>query len=129
MVSPSLSCSTIFYFPVKVQVLIPLFTFFKFSLWSARTAKFTIQQVLFFCWLPLGLVVWPRLGDLSVSPNVREVYASLFPAQILGCAYTMDNMIKFQFLAQFPVDHFAHPFMSSFTLFCANLLYIIILLL
>ena len=54
-----------FQFHSKVEVLIPLFTFFSFILWSARTAKSTILQVLFFfffCWLLLKLVFWPGLG-------------------------------------------------------------------
>ena len=54
-------------------------SFFSFSfnltLWSAGTVQFTIWLVLFFCWLSLGLVVWPRLGDPSVSRNTREVCA------------------------------------------------------
>ena len=37
--------------------------FFSFILWSARRAKSTILQVLFFCRLLLRQVVWPRLGD------------------------------------------------------------------
>ena len=36
---------------------------FSFILWSAETAKSTILQVLFFCWLLLSLVFWPGLGD------------------------------------------------------------------
>ena len=36
---------------------------FCFILWSAGTAKSTILQVLFFCWLLLSLVSWPGLGD------------------------------------------------------------------
>ena len=36
---------------------------FSFILWSAGTANSTILQILFFCWLFLGLVFWPRLGD------------------------------------------------------------------
>ena len=36
---------------------------FNFILWSAEIAKSTILQVLFFCWLLLSLVSWPRLGD------------------------------------------------------------------
>ena len=36
---------------------------FGFTLRSAGTAKFTIRQVLFFCWLSLGLVVWLILDD------------------------------------------------------------------
>ena len=31
----------------------------------------------FFCWLSLGLVVWPRLGCPFVSQNPGEVYAFL----------------------------------------------------
>ena len=30
----------------------------------------------FFCWVSLGPVVWPRLGDLFVSQNPREFYAT-----------------------------------------------------
>ena len=44
--------------------------FFTFTLWSTGTAKSTIWQVLFFkyfCWLSLGLVVRPILGDPFVS--------------------------------------------------------------
>ena len=36
---------------------------FNYTPWSARTAKSTIRQVLFFYWLSLGLVFWPRLID------------------------------------------------------------------
>ena len=42
----------------------------------------------FFCWLSLGLVIWPRLGDLFEFQNPREVCASLSPGWILDCAYT-----------------------------------------
>ena len=35
----------------------------KFTQWSAITAKSAIWQVLFFCWLSLGLVVWLRLDN------------------------------------------------------------------
>ena len=41
-----------FQFPSKVEVFIFFLLSFNFTLWSARTAKFTILQVLFFCcWL------------------------------------------------------------------------------
>ena len=49
---------------------------FNFTLWSVETAKFTIQMVLFFCWLSLGLVVWPWLGDRYGSQNPREICTS-----------------------------------------------------
>ena len=62
--------------------------YYDFILLSARTAKFTIQQILFlFCWVWLGLVVWMRLGDPFLSQNSRAVCASHFPGRILGCAY------------------------------------------
>ena len=40
---------------------------FNFTMWSVKTAKSTIQQVLFLWWLSLGLIVWPRLNDPFVS--------------------------------------------------------------
>ena len=50
---------------------------FSFILWWAGTAKSTILQILFCCccccWL-LGLVFWPRLGDLSVCQTPKGVY-------------------------------------------------------
>ena len=62
---------------------------FNFTLWSARTAKSTILQVLFFCWLLLGLDVWQRLGHPFVSENPRGVSACHSPEQMLCCAYTI----------------------------------------
>ena len=43
----------------------------------------------FFFLLSLGLVVWLRLEDPFVSQNPREVYASHFSGQMLGCTYTI----------------------------------------
>ena len=52
---------------------------FSFTLWSAGTAKSTIRQVLFFfCWLSLGLVVWPKLDVPLVSQNLREFVRLIF---------------------------------------------------
>ena len=78
-----------FQFPSKVEVFILLFTFFQFILWSAGTAKSTILQVLFFCWLLLGLVFWPRLGDPSVRQSPIGLYVRYFLGQVLGCVYTI----------------------------------------
>ena len=42
-----------------------------------------------FCWVLLGLVAWPRLGDPFVSQNPRVVCVSHSPGKILGFAYTI----------------------------------------
>ena len=67
---------------------------FSFILWSAGAAKSTILQVLFFfffffCWLLLGLVFWPGLGDPLVCQSPIGVYAWHFFGQVLDCAYTI----------------------------------------
>ena len=63
---------------------------FSFILWSAGTAKSTILHILFFfCWLLLGLVIWPRLGDPCICQSPIEVYVCHFLGQVLGCAYTI----------------------------------------
>ena len=56
---------------------------FSFILWSAGTAKSTILQVLFFCWLLLGLVFWPRLGDPCVCQSPIGVYVCYFQGLLL----------------------------------------------
>ena len=70
---------------------LPFFShYFSFILWSVRTAKLTILQVLFsFCWLLYGLVSWPKLGDPFVCQSPIGVYVCHFLGQILGCAYTI----------------------------------------
>ena len=94
--------SIFFHFFIKAQVLILVL---EFTLWLAKTAKYTILQVLlFFIWLLLGLVVWPRLGDPFVFENPRGV-----------CAFV--RMVKFQLLAQFPLDHLSYPVVSCLILF------------
>ena len=63
---------------------------FSFTLRSARMAKSTIRQVLFFISrLSLDRVVWTRLDDLFVSRNLKEFYVSHFPGRIPSCAYTI----------------------------------------
>ena len=52
-----------FQFLAKSRYLSFFWLSFRFILWSAGTAKSTILQILFFCWLLWGLVFWPGLGD------------------------------------------------------------------
>ena len=85
----------------KFQVLIFPLAFFQFPLWSVKTAKPTIRQILFFFLFFLFffffvvvvdyhyLVVWPRLDEPFVSQNLREFCASRFPGRILDCTYTI----------------------------------------
>ena len=42
-----------------------------------------------FCWLLLGLVFWPRLGDPCVCLSPIGVYVCYFLRQVLGFAYTI----------------------------------------
>ena len=70
---------------------------FSFIQWSAGTAKSSIRQVIFFCWLLLGLVVWSRLGD------PREFFA--FHSQDVFWDMHIQFVRMFKLLVQFPVDH------------------------
>ena len=54
---------------------------------DSRDSKVHNSTSSLFCWLLLGLVVWPRLGDPVVSQNPKWVRVSHSPGQILGCAY------------------------------------------
>ena len=74
-------------------------------------AKSTIWQVLiFFCWLSLGLVVWPRLCDLFVSQNPREVYASHSPGWIPSCSYTTCLYGQISILCTYYYYHYFAPY-------------------
>ena len=80
---------------------------FNFTLWSAGTAKFTIQQVLFFflsitrsgC---LAKIRW----SVCISKSQRSLCISFFRT---GSGLGIYHLFRFQFLAQFPVDHLLHP--------------------
>ena len=106
-----------FQFSCKVQLFVSLFVFLQFYSAVSRNGKVHnlagslsfFLSFFFFCWLSLGLVIWPRLDDLFVSQNPREFCASHFSGQILGFANIIFDMLKFKVLAQFPVDRLAHP--------------------
>ena len=91
LVLPSFSCFPVFFqFSSKVRVLILFFTFFQFySVVCQDNKVHNSASSLFCCWLLLGLIVWPRLGDPFVSQNPRAVCVSHSPGQILGCSYTI----------------------------------------
>ena len=98
---------------------------FNFILWSAGTANSTVLQVLFFVFfvvflfllLSLGLVVLRRLGDpffVSKSQPSLCISFSSTDAGLLHIAFV--RMVKFKFLARFPVDHLTHLVISSLIL-------------
>ena len=97
---------------------------YSFYLVCIVLPNFSPRFSFFFRWISLGLVVWPRFGDLFVSQNPGDVHAFHFPRQILGCAFAC--MIKFLFLPHFPVDPPA-TVVSSFFPFYANLIHLLIM--
>ena len=79
-----------FRFSSKVESLISPFTFFQFYSVVSRDSKadnFADLLFFFFCWLSLGLVFWPRLGDPFVCQSPIGVYVCHFLWRVLGCAY------------------------------------------
>ena len=74
-----------FQFPSKVEVFILLFTFFQFySVVSRNCNDNNFANCLFFCWLLVGLVFWPRAGDPCVCQSPKGVYVCHFLGQLLG---------------------------------------------
>ena len=65
----SLSCSIVFQFSSKVKVFIFLFAFFQLNSMVCWDGKVLYSTGSPFCWLSLGLVVRPRLGDPFVCQN------------------------------------------------------------
>ena len=81
-----------FQFSSKVKVLISLFTFFQFYSvvsWDSKVDNFAGLHFFFFCWLLLGLVFWPRLGNPLVYQSPIGVCVCHFLGQVLGCADTI----------------------------------------
>ena len=60
-----------------------------FSLFQNGQQSPQFCKVSLFCWLSLGMFVWPRLGDTFVSQNPRAACVSHSPGQMLGCAFTI----------------------------------------
>ena len=75
---------------------------YSFIRWSASTAKSTILQILFLCWLLLSLVFWQRLADPCVCQSPIEVYGSYFLGQVLGCVYTICSYSQIKISCTFP---------------------------
>ena len=78
---------------ISISVTFKFHSFLSSQVRSRYLSLFSLSHYsagsLFFCWLSVGLVVWPELVDLFVSQNPRECCSSHFPIRILGWAYTI----------------------------------------
>ena len=99
---PSAICTiviiVIFIFHIFLHLEHGHFAFFYFCSGVCQNDKVSyLAGSLFYCWLLLGLVVWPRFGNLFVSQNSRELCAFHSPRRILSFAYITysDGWIKF----------------------------------
>ena len=107
---------------------------FCYTLWSAGTAKSIIRQVIFlffffFFFFFFGYhKVWSFGRDevICLYLKIPEKFVSFFFEDGFRVVHiTFVRFVKFKLLAQFPVDHFAHPVVSGFFFYCfyANLLH------
>ena len=93
------------------------FVFFQFYSVISWTAKPIIRQILFFCWLLQGLVVWPWLDDSFVFQGPEEFLRLILQDRCKIVHIPFVRMVVFKFLAQFPVDHISTQVVSSHILF------------
>ena len=86
---------------------------FRFILWSAGTAKLTISQILFF--FLLIIIRSGLLAGISWSVCMLKSHRSLcvsFSRTSAWLHIPFVSMVKFKFLAHFPVDHLTDPVVS-----------------
>ena len=100
-----------FYFSGKVWVLFSLFVFFYFYFVVRRNGKIhSSASSLFFCWLSLGLVVWPRFDDLFVSQNPREFLCVSFSRTDSGLCIYHYYLLLWKIFTPELVDGFSQEF-------------------
>ena len=90
---------------------------FRFFLWSAGTAKSTILQIFFF--FVDYYKVWSSGQDLVICLYVKvplEFMRVIFKDRRWVVHIPFVSMVKYQFLAYFPVDHLADPVVSRLIL-------------
>ena len=99
---------------------------FNFILWSTGTANSTILQVLFFLFLFFFFFfvvdcykVWSSCQDQVIRFYVKvtsEFKCLIHQDRYLVMHISFVYMVKFKFLARFPVDHVARPVVSNLIL-------------
>ena len=103
MVQSSLSCSTAF----SIRGIILLFTFFQFYSVVSRDSKVDNFALSFFFFL-LIIISFDRLAEIRWSVFMSKSQRSLcviFQDKCWVVHTSFDSMVKFKFLAHFPVDH------------------------
>ena len=116
----------IFQFSSNVQVLIPLFTLFQFYTVVSRDSKVNNFAMSLFCWLFLGLVFWPRLGDPFVcqsSIGVCMWFSRSDPGKCTDHLFARSNLI---FLYNSQWITLPTQFCVVLYTFCANFLHSLI---
>ena len=101
---------------------------FSIILWLAGTAKSTIFQVLyFFCWLLLGLVFWPRLGDLCICQSHMSLCVLFSRTGKELCKYHLFVWSNLNFLHISQWITLPTPSCLVLYSFCGNLLHSLIM--
>ena len=100
---------------------------FSFILWSAGTVKSIILQIFFFLLIIIrsGLLAEIR-WSVCISKSHRTVCV-IFLDRCWVVHIPFVGMVKFKFLAHFPVDHLSLPVMSSLVLLLCQFIIIIII--
>ena len=86
---------------------------FNFNSVGCRDGKVQYTAGSSFCFLQLSQswVFWSELGDLFISQNLTEFVRDILQdGSFFGC------IVKFQFLAKFPVDQLSQPVVSNLIL-------------
>ena len=81
-------------FSSKVYIFITLFPLLKFYPVISRNSKVYCLAVSLFCWLSLGMAVWPRLGDLFLSQIPKNYYYYYTLCEVFTHALTSGFSLK-----------------------------------
>ena len=115
-----------FSIPLQGPDTYPFFTFFRFYSVVSRDSKVhNFANPLFFFSLFFFYKVWSSVWDKVIRLYVKVPYefmCIIFSDRCWVGHIPFVHMVKSKFLAHFPVDHLAHPIMSSLYS-CANLLH------
>ena len=104
-----------FQFPSKVQVLILLFTFFQFLSVVSKVHN-SASSLFFVDYNKVWLCGWDQVICLYFKIPKKFVHLIL-QERCWVVHIPFIHMVKFKFLAQFPLNHLSYPVVSSLILF------------